>query len=128
MNGYEVFRFSLLVQPDMLAQLLEYAGCRQEDIDFFIFHQANRYIVRTVAGKAGISEERAPSDIFGRYGNLNSVSIPTVLCASLADKLVQRKAQVVLQGFGVGLSWAACQMTLTTPLCLPPLPLGARHE
>ncbi|MBQ7607907.1 MAG: ketoacyl-ACP synthase III [Desulfovibrionaceae bacterium] len=126
MNGYEVFRFSMLVQPDMLTQMLEYSGHSQEQIDYFVFHQANRYIVHTVASKAGISEERVPSDIFSRYGNLSSVSIPAVLCGSLADKLACRKSKVVLQGFGVGLSWAACQITLNMPLCLAPLPLRLR--
>lgn len=124
MDGFGIFDFTMREQPVALRDILSNAGKGLSDIDYVIMHQANRYIVETITRKAGIARDKAPCDIFSRYGNLNSASIPGVLCGSLARELAGRKAQVVLQGFGIGLSWGACQCELDRIVCIEPEPAG----
>lgn len=119
MDGFGTFAFTMAEQPRLLRDILALSHKDAGAVDFFIFHQANSYIVQTITKKAGIPPEKAPSDIFTRYGNQSSASIPAVLC-SLAERLAGKKCSVVLQGFGQGLSWGACQTELENVMCLPP--------
>ena len=120
MDGVGIFSFTMAEQPQLLRDLMRFSGCEATGIDYFVMHQANRYIIETVAKKSAIPLQKAPSATFSRYGNLNSASIPGVLCGELASVARQRDLDVVLQGFGVGLSWGACQMRLRQPCCLEP--------
>ncbi len=124
MDGFGIFSFTMTEQPILLRGILDLAGKNKEDVDFFVLHQANKYIVETITNKSGIEPAKVPSDIFTRFGNLNSASIPGVLCGSLADKLKNKKNQAVLQGFGTGLSWGACQLELHNVHCLEPVCYG----
>lgn len=128
MDGFAIFRFTMTEQPRLLREILAYSGKTVADIDYFILHQANRYIVETISKKAGIPPEKAPADIFSRYGNQNAASIPGVLCGSLAEKLRGKRARVVMQGYGAGLSWGACQLELDDALCLPPVRYGEKPK
>jgi 3-oxoacyl-[acyl-carrier-protein] synthase-3 len=121
MDGFGIFDFTVTEQPALLADILSFAGKSVEDIDYFILHQANRYIVETIAEAAGIPSEKIPADLFSRFGNQNAASIPGVLCGALGEKLAGKKIQTVMQGFGVGLSWGACQLELDCILCPRPL-------
>ncbi|MCH5314245.1 MAG: hypothetical protein J1E28_07660 [Helicobacter sp.] len=118
MNGIEVFNFTLTEQPSLLEETLDFAHLTKNDIDYFVLHQANTYIVESILKKAGIPFEKAPR-IFSKYGNQNAVSIPTTICEELRDKL-DKKKKVLMQGFGGGLSWGACIADLENVLCLKP--------
>ena len=120
MDGVGIFSFTMSEQPRLLHDIMQLSGCSAEQIDYFVMHQANRYIVETVAKKTGISGQKAPVATFSRYGNLNSASIPGVLCGELASTAREKNLDVVLQGFGVGLSWGACQTRLRHLHCLDP--------
>lgn len=121
MDGLGIFRFSVVEQPRLLRDILEYARMAATDIDYFFLHQANKLIVDTIAKKTGIPADKMPSWIFSRYGNLNSASLPGVLCAVLGELPLQKKLQLVLQGYGTGLSWGACQLALgVNTVWLPP--------
>lgn len=119
MNGAEVFNFTLTEQPELLNEIVKFANLTKEDIDYFIFHQANVYIVETILKKAKISFQKAPSKIFSKYGNQNCASIPTAICEDLSEKFTSKK-KVLMQGFGIGLSWGACITDLNDVLCLKP--------
>ncbi len=127
MDGFGIFTFTMTEQPPLLKAILEFSHKTEEDIDYFILHQANKYIVETITKKAGIPAAKAPADIFSRFGNQNSASIPGVLCGALADAVTEAKLEVVLQGFGIGLSWGACQLALDHPICLPPVRYKGEH-
>lgn len=120
MNGFDVFNFTLTEQPKLLDEILEFSGNIKEDIDYFVLHQANVYIVETILNKAKIPLEKAPSKIFAKYGNQNSASIPSAICSDLKDKFVNEKKKVLMQGFGIGLSWGACITDLENTVCLEP--------
>ena len=102
----------------MLDEILAYAGLKKEGIDFFILHQANSFIVQSVARKAGLPSEKV-LDIFAEFGNQNSASIPTAICTRLGGEFSVRK-KLLMQGFGIGLSWGACVVDFENVLCLKP--------
>lgn len=120
MNGFDVFNFTLTEQPKLLEEILEFSHTTKDDIDYFVLHQANVYIVETILKKAKIPLEKAPSKLFAKYGNQNSASIPSVICSELYDKFQNGKKKVLMQGFGIGLSWGACVMELNNTVCLQP--------
>ena len=126
MNGFETFNFTLTEQPTLLKEILKMAQKDTDDIDYFIFHQGNNYIVNTLARSARLPAAKVPL-IFSEYGNQSSSSIPGTICAALSQSFSKKK-QVVMQGFGIGLSWGACQLELNNPLILKPRVYGENNE
>ncbi|KMJ88301.1 hypothetical protein ACH58_23335 [Achromobacter xylosoxidans] len=104
MDGREVFNFAATGIPADLAKVLTMAQLRLEDIDCFILHQGSRYIVDTITKRAGLPADKVR---FGMqdYGNTVSSSIPLLLRDELGNQDIR---QILLSGFGVGLSWASC--------------------
>lgn len=126
MDGFAIFEFTMGKQPALLRDILAFANTDIPDTDFFILHQANRYIVETITKKTKIPPEKAPSTGFGLFGNQNSASIPGVLCGILGDTLKGGGFKTVLQGFGAGLSWGACHTVLNKVQCLAPVIYGTK--
>ena len=106
MNGAEIFNFTLSAIPDCVRRLLARANRKIEDIDLFVFHQANQYMLEHLRKKLRIPQEKFWLCL-SHCGNTVSSSIPIALKhASLEGKLQDRKL-VMLVGFGVGYSWGA---------------------
>ncbi|HNQ61914.1 MAG: 3-oxoacyl-(acyl-carrier-protein) synthase 3 [Bacteroidetes bacterium ADurb.Bin145] len=103
MNGADVFNFVIREVPKDFNKLLEYSGTNVNLIDYFIFHQANKYINSFLAKKLKLPEDKVPSTI-EKFGNTSSVSIPLTIISELANKLSLHK-RLLLSGFGVGLTW-----------------------
>lgn len=108
MDGAEVFNFSIGEVPAAVRAVMDFAAIGSEQIDAFAFHQANRYIITSIARRLKLPPAKVPADAVGRYGNLSSASIPAVLCDDLAGGLREKQQTLLLCGFGVGLSWASC--------------------
>lgn len=105
MNGREIFKFSIQVIPESVMEVLARNRLVIKDIRFFIFHQANKYILKEIQAKLGISDEQMIIDM-ENYGNTVSSTIPIAL-KNLMDKgPMKRDDLIILCGFGVGLSWA----------------------
>lgn len=106
MNGPEIFNFTLKVVPDVVARVLARAGLQREDIDLFVFHQANRYMLDHLRKKLGV-----PTDKFvvamAHCGNTVSSTIPIALREAEMSGQLRTGARVMLVGFGVGYSWGA---------------------
>jgi len=107
LNGADVFSFTLREAPSAIEAVMRHAGYAPATADALVLHQANRFIVATLAKKAGFAEERTPMAAFERYGNQSSASLPCVLIDGLGDRLEAGALKVVACGFGVGLSWGA---------------------
>lgn len=106
MNGSEIFTFTLRAIPRSVKDLLAAAALQLDDVDLFVFHQANRFMLEHLRKKMAIPEDRFQLS-FGRYGNTVSSTIPIALKdAETAGKL-RPGARVMLVGFGVGYSWGA---------------------
>jgi len=109
MDGAEIFNFSISVEPKAVREMAAYAGVELDAIDYFVFHQANRYILGNIAKRLKIDPAKVPMQTVERYGNQSSASIPCALCGELSRDLREPQARkLLLSGFGVGLSWASC--------------------
>lgn len=117
MNGADVFNFSIREEPPAIREILEFAGMEADDADAFVFHQANKYIIGTIAKRLKIDPAKAPADTVSRYGNQSSASIPGAISDALAQRLENESLRLVLSGFGVGLSWASAVITLSAGTC-----------
>lgn len=113
MNGAEIFNFSITEEPQSVRELLDYARADADEVDYFVFHQANRYILKNIAKRLKLDPEKVPMQTVERYGNQSSASIPAAICGELAQPLRAKSGhRLVLSGFGVGLSWASALVDL----------------
>jgi 3-oxoacyl-[acyl-carrier-protein] synthase-3 len=105
MNGPEIFSFTSLTVPTLITQLLEKGGDKvMSDIDLFVFHQANAFMLKHLQKKLAISNEKFVVDL-EETGNTVSCSIPIALKNAMNAKRIKQNAAVMLVGFGVGYSW-----------------------
>lgn len=111
MNGPEIFTFTLQRVPEIISQLLDKAGLSLDALDAFIFHQANRYILRHLQQKLGIPDKKFVM-ASAESGNTVSSSIPIAMANAMQDGVLHSGQTVMLVGFGVGYSYAACLVRL----------------
>lgn len=117
MDGPEVFNFSLRAAPASAKAVMDAAGLSADQIDWFVFHQANKYIVSNVARRLRVPPGRAPDQTFEKFGNTSGVSIPLTIVDALARPLRSGPQRLLLGGFGVGLSWASAIVTMGPLAC-----------
>lgn len=116
-DGLEVFNFAIREAAPNMTELLEYAQCPADRVDFAAIHQANKQIVDLVAAKAGLREDQYSTRTFTEYGNLSSVSVPAVISHQLAEKIKNGPEKVLMSGYGIGTAWASCLMELAGVDC-----------
>ena len=104
LDGPAVLSFSTQRVPPAVQRLLEYAKVDKEQVDYFVFHQANRMINETIRKKLGLPAEKVPSTLHD-LGNTSGASLPVTMTARLHEQLSNGKHKLVLGGFGIGLSW-----------------------
>jgi len=109
MNGPEIFNFTLREIPRMVAELLERAKKTPDEIDLFVFHQANHYMLEHLRKKLHIAEDKFFVSM-KHCGNTVSSTIPIALTDAVRAGKLRAGATVMLVGFGVGYSWAATLM------------------
>jgi len=107
MDGAAVYEFALREVPPAVAGVLKLAGWSPEAVDHLVLHQANRFVVSSVARKCGFPEAKVPMDLAEQFGNQSSASIPAAMAHACADSLQGGRRRVVACGFGVGFSWGA---------------------
>ena len=112
MNGREVFRFATRVMASATREVIEEAGMRVEDISLVIPHQANLRIIEAAARGLKLPLDRFVINI-ERYGNTSTASIPIAFCEAWDQGRIRVGDNLVLVGFGAGLTWGALAMTLT---------------
>lgn len=106
MNGGDVFKFAVKKVPESIHELLGKANLTSGDIDYYILHQANRRIVEAVAKRMKEPIEKFPMNL-SEYGNTSSASIPILLDELNRNGLLKKGQNIILAGFGAGLSWGA---------------------
>jgi len=104
MDGRDVFNFVNSTIPSSLAACLEKASLTMDEIDFFALHQGSAHMLKTLARRVGIPDEKLLMNI-ADYGNTVSSTVPMLL-ESLFEEQDLRGKRVLISGFGVGLSWA----------------------
>lgn len=106
MNGPEIFNFTIENVPPFVKRNLEANKLLLNDIDYFIFHQANQLMLEYLRKKIGIPNEKFCVDLINT-GNTVSNTIPIALKNALDNKVIQKGNKVMLGGFGVGYSLGA---------------------
>ena len=104
LDGPAVLSFSTQRVPPAVDSLLAHVGMSKDEIDYFVFHQANRMINETIRKKLRLPEEKVPSTLHD-LGNTSGASLPVTMTVRLSDTLAQGRHRVLLCGFGIGLSW-----------------------
>jgi 3-oxoacyl-[acyl-carrier-protein] synthase-3 len=117
MEGADIFNFSLKVELPAIKGMLETTGWSAEEVDGFVFHQANRYIIDNIRRRLRLPEEAVPAGTVEKFGNQSSASIPATLTDHYGEALTTRAHKMILSGFGVGLSWATCALELPALAC-----------
>ena len=110
MDGSEVFKFAVSTVPKAINELLDAEGLQEEDVDYFVLHQANARIIQSVAKRMASSIEKFPTNM-ERYGNTSAASIAILLDELNRSGRLQRGNRIVLAGFGGGLSYGASLLT-----------------
>jgi 3-oxoacyl-[acyl-carrier-protein] synthase-3 len=105
MNSVEIFSFALRVVPPMIADILEKNKLEKEDVDLFVFHQANAFLLSVLRRKLKIEEDK-----FFIYmentGNTVSASVPIALNEALKSGKIKKGSKVLVAAFGIGYSWS----------------------
>jgi 3-oxoacyl-[acyl-carrier-protein] synthase-3 len=104
MNGSEIFNFTIDAVPKLVRSTLQKNNKHLDQIDLFVFHQANKYMLNHLRKKIGIEEEKFLYHL-ENFGNTVSSTIPIVLKEALTQKIIKPDMSILLAGFGVGYSW-----------------------
>lgn len=115
MDGAEIFNFAVMKYPLAFEQILNYSQEKKENLDFFFFHQANKYIVDHIARRLELNKDKVPNHTTSKYGNLSGCSVPATICDTLdpiAKDGLKHPLRVHLAGFGAGLAWGNAILTL----------------
>jgi len=114
LDGPAILNFSIREVPPAVRGLLESSPYQLEDIDYFVFHQANRMINETIRKKLGLPVEKVPASL-ADFGNTSSASVPITITSRLREVLAAGPQRLLMSGFGVGLSWSSCIIDMDRP-------------
>ena len=110
MDGMDVFNFAISKVPRSIKSLLQETGHSINDVDYLVFHQANRFMMDFFVKKLKISPDRVPYCI-SKYGNTSSSSVPLTISSELSGRL-DGDNTVVMSAFGAGLSWGSALLEM----------------
>ena len=109
MDGSVVFRFATKIMSEAAEKVLQLAGIEKEDLDFMIPHQANIRIIDAAIKKLKVPKEKVYVNL-NKYGNMSAASIPVALDEAKRNGLLKNGDNLLLVGFGAGLTWGASVM------------------
>ena len=107
MKGKDIFDFVQTEVPPLVESVIQSSHLTKEQIEFYLFHQPNKFMVEKLADEINIPYEKIPSNIVTNFGNSSGVTIPLNITFNLGERLLNENFQVCFAGFGVGLAWGA---------------------
>ena len=111
MNGPEIFNFTIETIPPLIQQVISKNKLQLYNINYFILHQANKYILEFLISEIGLDKSKCHIDMLD-YGNTVSNTIPIALKDAYEQRKIQEGDKVLLAGFGVGYSWCSTIITI----------------
>lgn len=111
MDGLEVFNFTLKVVPSSVKDILELTSNNKDEIDFYLFHQANKFMIEFFVKKLKLDISKVPISL-DTFGNVSSPTIPLTIVSRLKSDVHLKNKKLLLSGFGAGLSWGAAIINL----------------
>jgi 3-oxoacyl-[acyl-carrier-protein] synthase-3 len=112
MDGTAVFQFVQSEVPPLIDGILNFSGLTKDSVDFFLFHQPNRFMLAKLAKRMGIPSEKMPMNLVETYGNPGGPSIPLLIAHNFSDMFKKGEYVCCLSGFGSGLTWSAITMKI----------------
>ena len=106
MGGGEVFKFAVRIMGQAAVRVIEKAGLELSDVDYLVPHQANIRIIEAAAKRIKLPMEKVKVNL-DKYGNMSAASIPVALDEALKEGKIKRGDNIVLVGFGGGLTWGS---------------------
>lgn len=120
LDGLEVFSFAITKVPVSIKNLLNFCSLdKDKDVDYYLFHQANKMINDKIIKKLKIDTSKVVSNI-KEFGNCSGASLPLLMVTGLRHELQNRTLSLILSAFGVGLAWGGVNIT-TDHLVIPEL-------
>jgi 3-oxoacyl-[acyl-carrier-protein] synthase-3 len=117
LDGINVFTFGTGKVPIEIDNFLQHFLIDKNNIDYYLFHQANKFMNDKICKKLQIPIKKVPSSLH-LFGNTSCASIPLTITTELESEIKDKN--ILLSGFGVGLSWATCYISLNKSLyCIP---------
>jgi len=110
MNGGEVFNFTLDVVPPLIKNVLSKNGITSDDVDYYVFHQANKFMLNTIRKVCLLPKDKFYVNL-DTTGNTVSSTVFIALKQCLDNGNIVKGNKVMIAGFGVGLSWAGTLLT-----------------
>ena len=111
MQGNQVFKHAVINISEAVIAAATAAGVEVSDVDWFIPHQANERILKGVANRLGIDEQKVIQTV-GDHANTSAASIPLALAQGVADGRIRKGDLLLLEAMGGGLTWGACVVRL----------------
>jgi 3-oxoacyl-[acyl-carrier-protein] synthase-3 len=112
MNGANVFNFTIKVVPPLIQDTLQLADRIVDDVDYYVFHQSNRFIIKHLITTCALPADRVPI-ILDRFGNPGGPSVPLTITQGLPAPDGRGQRWLMLLGYGAGLSWGAALVPLS---------------
>jgi 3-oxoacyl-[acyl-carrier-protein] synthase-3 len=112
MDGTAIFNFVQTEVPALVEGLLGRFEVTKEDVDYFLCHQPNRFMLQKLADKMKIPYAKMPNNVVENFGNSGGATIPTSITYNLSEQFKSGRYLCCLTGFGGGLSWASMLMRL----------------
>ena len=106
MNGNNIFNFTVDLIPELIKDTVAKNNLSKDDVDYYVFHQANKYMLNTLRKINKIPKEKFFVDL-SDTGNTTSSTIPVGLKKAMTNGDLHEQMNVMIAGFGVGLSWGA---------------------
>ncbi|MEM1433787.1 MAG: ketoacyl-ACP synthase III [Pseudomonadota bacterium] len=117
MDGQAIFNFTLKRVPPLIDSTLDLHGLTASDVDFYVFHQSNQFIMRHLMKKCGLEAGQVPLCL-EEFGNTGGASVPLAVTQCLGESLDDEPRKLMFLGYGVGLSWASALLEVSAPtLC-----------
>ena len=118
-NGMDVFSFAITKPPISVKKMLDEQGLdKDNDVDFFLVHQANKLIVDRLVKKLKLPVEKVPYNL-QEFGNLGGASILMLMASELGEELSSRPLTLLCSSFGLGLTWGTMLLRTKSMQVIP---------
>lgn len=117
MDGGRVFEFTMQEIAPSIEGLIAFSKTEKQGIDWFVMHQANKFILENIARLLDVDVGKIPMTTLTKYGNQCGASIPCAIADVLKDEVSRGSTKLLLAGFGIGLSWASCILDCNKIYC-----------
>jgi 3-oxoacyl-[acyl-carrier-protein] synthase-3 len=117
MEGMNVFSFGITTVPKTVKRVLEKTDLKVEDVDYFVFHQANFFMNEMIRKKLKADIKQVPYSL-NKFGNTSSATIPLTMVSELKSELESKELDLLVCGFGIGLSWGTLHLKTNKLSCV----------